>query len=199
MDAYEQLKEQARKKRDAALKRIRANYQATVAKIDALRTDLDGYAPAAKAKKAKPILEMVCDLMPRDRGFTFADIHRLLLEACPGREFNELTIRTLLPKLEAQGILRRVTKNQQGRVVWAAAGAVVQESPFGAMATTDVAELILRESGPMMPAELVVAIQDRGHRTDASPRQLLASLRTAVQRYPGRFLTGEDGRWTAAI
>jgi hypothetical protein len=80
-----------------------------------------------------------------------------------------------------------------------AAEAVVQECPFEAMPLTEVAELILRECRPMTPVELVVAFQEPGHRTDANPRQLVATLRNSVKRYPGRFAVEQDGRWTLQV
>lgn len=195
MDAYEQLKTQARQKRDAAVKRARVEYRDSLHRIDQLRATLGEDVPKGKASRRKPTIELICDLMPRDRAFTFADIHRALTEAEPGREFNQLSVRTLLPRLQEQGIIRRVTKNQSGRVLWAAVGAPVADCPFGGKALTEVAEIVLKECGPLTPVELVVAIQDRGYRADANPRQLVASLRNAVRRYPGRFQTGQDGRW----
>jgi len=198
MDPYEQLRNEARQTRDKAYSRIRDQYRDSLRRIESLRAHLGG-APTAigKPRKGKSVVEMVCDLMPRDKGFTFADIHRLLQEANPGREFNQASIRTILPKLEAQGMIRRVTKNQRGHVVWAAAGVVIKESPFGAMALTDVAESILRECGPMTPVQLVVVMREKGHRADADPRKLVATLRQAVRRYPGRFTVETDGRWKA--
>jgi hypothetical protein len=198
MDAYEQLKSQARDKRDAAISRARTEYRDTLGRIDSLRSDLGEDVLAAKPQRTKPIIELIVELIPRNKGFTFADVHRALCDSEPGRQFNQLSVRTLLPKLEAQGIIRRVSKNQKGRVVWAAAGAKVQESPYGAMPLVDVAEHLLRESGPMTTVELVVAMQEHGHRADVNPRQLVAALRTSLRRYPGRFVRGGDGRWGVA-
>jgi hypothetical protein len=63
------------------------------------------------------------------------------------------------------------------------------------MALTDIAEKVLRESGPKHPTELVVAIQEMNYRPDTDPRRLVASLKNAARRYPGRFNVGADGRW----
>ncbi len=94
--------------------------------------------------------------------------------------------------------IQQITKNQRGRVEWAAAGLEAAESKFGAMPPVDLAEQILRERGPMKPAELVVAIRETSYRADSNPQKLLAALRNAVRRYPRRFVVGVSGRWPVA-
>jgi predicted transcriptional regulator len=54
--------------------------------------------------------------LPRDRAFTFSDVLESMEALEPSRTINETSVRTLLPKLETQGIIRRVSKNQAGRV-----------------------------------------------------------------------------------
>jgi hypothetical protein len=198
MDAYTELRCKAAQKRDKIIQRARADYHDLIREIDKLRSRLDPNAPAVKPKAKRTMIELVCDLMPRDKAFTFADIRQVLSEAEPGRKFNEMSIRTILPKLEAQGIIRRVSKNQSGRVEWAVAGITIPESPYGAMALTDIAEQVLRERGPMTPVELVVMLQEQGYRADADPRRMVAALKNSVRRYPGRFVVKTDGRWAAA-
>jgi hypothetical protein len=61
----------------------------------------------------------------------------------------------------------------------------------------EVAEIILREKGPLTMPELVVAIKAAGCRPEADPRRLLGALRQSVRRYPARFTAGDDGRWSA--
>lgn len=99
--------------------------------------------------------------------------------------------------MATKGIVDRITKNQSGRVLWAVKGANIAPCPFGPKPLTDIAEEMLQERGPMSPTELVVAIKETGYRPDASPQQLLATLRQSVRRYPARFAKGEDGRWSA--
>jgi hypothetical protein len=176
MDAYHELRAKAARKRDGIIQRARKDYRDAIRQIDALRSRLDPNAPTAKPSRARTMIELVCDLIPRDKAFTFADVLVALKQAEPGRKFNELSVRTLLPKLETQGIIRRVSKNQAGRVEWAAAGAVIAENPYGAMALTDIAEQVLRERGSMTPTELVVMLQEQGYRATADPRRMVAAL-----------------------
>jgi hypothetical protein len=197
MDVYDQLMTLARRRRDADLEQVRADYRLAVRKIGELQFLLGNQPQAPKPKLSKPLLEVICDMMPKDRPFTFSEVIAAIAKAEPDRPLNESSIRTLLPRLADQGIIRRVGKNQAGRVEWAAAGTVTADNPYGAMALTEVAEIVLREHGPMTPAELVVNIRESGYRADADPRRMVASLRQSVRRYPGRFEVGDDGRWSA--
>lgn len=196
-DLYEQLKAEAAKKRQEATQRARREYQETLRQIEALRCRMGYDPPRKKPKRYRPIVELIADVMPRQKTFTFAEIHKLLTEAQPDREFNQLSVRTTLRQLSKQGMVKSVAKDQAGRVLWAAADAEIKTSPFGSKPLTEVAEIMLRERGPMQPVELVIAIQETGYRAEANPRRMVAALRSSVRRYPGRFTVGDDGKWSA--
>jgi hypothetical protein len=198
MDPYEQLRDQAALKRRIAITAARRQYSDDIRQIEALRAKLDVKPVAGRKQKPKSIVEMICDLLP-DKPFTFAEIHKALCEAEPGRDFNQQSIRTILPKLELRGMIRRFSKNQAGRVQWTKTGAPVPENPYGARALTDIMEEVLRSRGPLSPQELVVTLQEQGYRADADPRKMVAALKNSVRRYPGRFAVGVDGRWSVAL
>jgi hypothetical protein len=198
MDPYQALQREAAKKRDAGLRRVRQEYQDALQRIYNLR-DLLGESPAsAKTPRLKPIGELVCELMPKDRGFTFGDVLRTLREAEPTREFNDPSIRSILAVLDKKGKLKRVSMTQNGRVLWAMADAEIEVSEFGQVALVDVAESMLQKHGPMRPAELVVAIRETGYRADADPHATMAAVRQLLRRHTARFKQGEDGRWGVA-
>jgi hypothetical protein len=196
MNLYEQLRAEARLQREIAVKRARAEYRESLKQIEALRLRLGSESPAPPGKrKRRSVIELVAEVMPRQRTFTFADIHRSLNAAEPNRKFNEMSLRTTLGQLAERGMVKRISRNQTGQVLWAAAGSTVEVCPLGSKPLADLAEAILRERGPMAQAALVVALQESGYRSDASPRRLLGALRAAVNRHPGRFTVGADGRW----
>lgn len=198
MDAYDQLRQQARKKRDAVIMSARRECRDSIRKIDAISRRLSQAALKRRAKPGQPIIEMICDLIPQDRTFTFGEIVEQLQDADPGRDFNVPSLRTFFQKLRDRGIIRRVSKVDGGCVLWAATGHVIPDGPFGAMSLVDVAELVLRDAGPLWPTELVLTIQERGYRTDADPRKLLNSLQTSLKRNRERFVCDEDRRWGLA-
>ncbi|HEY2414667.1 MAG TPA: hypothetical protein VGI40_20650, partial [Pirellulaceae bacterium] len=136
MDAYEQLRNQAAQKRDAAILLARKEYRNSLRRIDDLRNSLCGAQPVRKRSHCRPLIELMIESLPRDRAFTFSDVLESMEALESSRTFNETSVRTLLPKLETQGIIRRVSKNQAGRVEWAVAGITISESPYGAMALT---------------------------------------------------------------
>jgi hypothetical protein len=195
MDAYSQLEKQARKKRDAAISRARVEYRDTLQRIHNLRDALGESIEPQKRAKPKPIVELVQELMPRDRAFTFADVLRILRDANPDREFSDPSIRSLLSNLDKKGIVRRVGSNQKGRVLWAAGDSKIEAEPYGQASLVDMAEAMLQKHGPLRPAELVVAIRETGYRADADPHATMAAVRQLLRRYTKRFSRGKDGRW----
>jgi len=196
MDAYAALEKQARKKRDAAIQRVRVEYRDTLQRIHNLRDALGESVEPDKRAKPKPIVELVQELMPRDRAFTFADVLRILRDAEPNREFNDPSIRSMLAQLDKRGIVCRVGTNQRGRVLWAAGDSKIEAEPYGQASLVDMAETILQKNGPMRPAELVVAIRETGYRADADPHATMAAVRQLLRRYTKWFKQGGDGRWT---
>lgn len=197
MSPFDALRKQAVEKRDTAIVAARAEYRQSLQQIENLCHSLGGDAPRPSKSKARPILELICALIP-DRAFTVGEMVEMLRDAHSDRTFNVPTIRTFFPRLAEQGIIRKVSRSVGGQVLWAAVGADVDENPFRAMPMTDMAEQVLRECGPLRLHELVVAMQDRGYRPDAEPRRLAASLRWSAKNSQDRFTRGEDGRWDCA-
>lgn len=152
MNPFTALQKQAARKRDAAVARARAEYQDTCQRIQNLRDALGEPDVLPEPTKLKPIIELIQELIPRDRAFTFADVLSLLRAAEPTREFNDPSIRSMIAVLGKRGVVRRVATNQKGRVLWAAADAKIDESPFGLAPLVDVAEAMLHKHGPMKPA-----------------------------------------------
>ncbi|MCI0379107.1 MAG: hypothetical protein L0215_15975 [Gemmataceae bacterium] len=195
MDAYETLRKQAAQKRDALIKAARAEFRQSLRRIRELQLQLGGTAPKAIQTKPKPIIEMIADLAPRDRTFTLAEVVALLNQAEPNRKYHVPTIRTFFQRLEKQGMIRRV-RRANGNVLWAAAGCRTPDTLYGAQSLTEVAADVLRASGPLRVAELLVAIRERGYRADADPHKLLTSLVSDLKRNPGRFRRDKAGRWS---
>jgi len=196
MDAIKLLRQRAADRRDKAVEAARAEYRRTLHQIDELSASLNCDAPRPSKSKARPILELICGCLPKDKAFTVGEMVEMLRDAHPDRSFSVPTLRTFFPRLADQGVIHKVSRTSSGQVLWAAVGASVEVSPFRAMPATEMAENILREVGPLRLAELVVAMQERGYRADAEPRRLAASLRWSLRQNPSRFQRGDDLRWT---
>lgn len=63
--------------------------------------------------------------------------------------------------------------------------------------TVDVAESVLRESGPLSLVELTLAVMARGHRSTDDPRTVSRAISNGLGYRKERFSRDEDGRWTA--
>ena len=63
------------------------------------------------------------------------------------------------------------------------------------MPMSDVPADVLKDSEPMRPAELVVAIQALGCRAEDDPGKVLRAVRKALQGNPRRFVRAGDGAW----
>lgn len=198
MDAFEALRKQAREKRNEAISLARAEYRQSIQQIDELQRGLGcGYRRVSRSK-TQPLQDLMLELIPKDRPFTVNDMVGWMKAKHPLRNFNTPTIRAIIPHLSERGVIHRVGRDAKGCVLWAAVGSKVKVSPYAAMPLTEVAEVILKERGPMRLVELVLAMQQAGFRKDADPRRLMQSLRWANKRYAGRFQVGEDGRWEMA-
>ena len=61
------------------------------------------------------------------------------------------------------------------------------------MPMSDVIADVLKDSEPMRPAELVVALQDLGCRAEDDPQKVLRTVRKALQGNPRRFQNDGGG------
>jgi len=194
MDAYETLRQQAAQKRDEIISAARTEYQHALWKLRELRRTLNGQDPrAAMRAKRRPLIELTRELLPHDRAFTISEVVERLGEAEPDRTIYVATVRTFFVRFEEQGLIRRV-RRRKGRVLWATADSGVPDSPYGALPMTDVAADIIRDRGPLNGAELIVAMQERGYRTDVDPRSLYGVLESSLTRSP--LFRKDSGKWT---
>jgi hypothetical protein len=193
MDAYESLRQEAAKKRDEIIAGARIEYQHALWKLRELRRTLNGQDPrAAMRVKRRPLLALTRELLPHDRTFTISEVVELLSQGEPDRTVYSATVRTFFVRFEEQGLIHRV-RRCKGRVLWATADSGVPESPYGALPITDVAGEIIQETGPLKGAELVIAMHERGYRTDTTQRGLYRTLESSLSKSP--LFRKEDGKW----
>ena len=199
MSPHEQLRKIAAENRDKAITAARIAYKQAIRRIEELESSISGGdGEVIGRRRDRPVIQMICDLMPRDRAFTQAELIDLLQATAPNRKFHIPTIPATFQRLMDRGVIRRIRRKRGGSTLWAAVDSSVVAEPFGAMSIGDVAELVLQETGPLRMIELAVAIQRRGYRPEAEPKTLVASLTSTLRRNPQRFSRGEDGRWGVA-
>jgi len=199
MDAYEQLRQRARSKRDAAIRAAQSEFRQSVRRINELERKIGEGAsppPPGNAAKGRIVWTIIRSLIPQDREFTIDDMKRWLAENHSTRKFPASTVRASFRRLADQGLIRPVRRGHAAQVTWIACeDGSADDVPFASLSLPDAAEVVLRDFGPLREVELVLAIQQRGNRRDAPSGRVVKSLAKALQSNPGRFVCGDDGRW----
>jgi hypothetical protein len=187
MDPYRRLLEDARNKRNQIISKARQEYAQSVRKIKDLASRLDSKSTLVDPKP-KIIVDVIVETIPRDRLFRIAEVIDLVQRANPSRVFTITGLTCAFHKLIRRGDIVRITRDDAGYVLYAAATYQAPPTEFGMMTTAEVAELILGERGPLRSAELVVLMQERGYKSTADPQQLLNAVKLAIGRQPQRFV-----------
>jgi hypothetical protein len=200
MDPISTLRQQAAKKRDAAIQSARDEYRRTVQMLDTVGLRL-GYAiqTTRGTPRKRPIAELIIEHMPRDRAFALRDILAILRDPEPNRLFIEASVRTMFKQLIDENRVRKVRKGSHGFMQWAAPECdITSQGPLAIVSITEAIEHVLNAEGPLRDVEIVLAVQKQGYRVDATPRSLLQTIRQALKRYPERFTVLDDGHWQTA-
>lgn len=200
MDAYEQLRQRARAKRQAAIRKAQAECRLSLRRINELERKIgEGASPPPPGNAAKGLIvwETVSSLVPPAGEFTIDDMQRWLAENHSTRKFPISTVRATFRRLLDQGKIRQVRRAHAGKAVYAACEGVAAEMPFAALSLPDAAAIVLGELGPLRDSDLVLAIQERGNRTDTAPSRLIRSVAKTLRDNPERFSCWDDGRWAS--
>jgi hypothetical protein len=190
MDAYDILRQQARKRRDAAFDVSRHEYYAALKEIDRLQRALEG---EAKAFKVQTSAKLVRQAIPHDRLFTMPELIKAVKLAQPDRVIHDQTVRAYINTLKKAKEIRAV-KRRGAYVFYAAWDYETPPDKFGAKPITLVAIDILKDTGPLRMSELNAKIRETGYRNDVTPKKLLSILDQCLRRNKKTFF--QDGqRW----
>lgn len=197
MDAYETLRQRARAKREAAIRAAQKECRLALRRINELERRVgNGADPPGPGNvaKGKIVWTVVRSLIPTDREFTIDDMRQWLAENYPTRKFPVSTVRASFRRLMDQGSIRPVSRGHYSKMTYVAcAGGSPDDVPFAALNLPDAAARVLRELGPMRDMELVLAIQQRGNRSDSRPKRLLKSLVKSLNHNTERFALDDAG------
>ena len=182
MSTFDELRQQARDKRDRAIKYIKKDYSATLEQINALEKKLVRRKPSLKgrAKPAVPLRVEILDCAPRDSTFTVQDIlDRLEL---PETEFTR--VRTTFDRMIKRCEIKRI---KRGRRNIPAVFAVYEYGPptneLNDLSQIEAAELVLRRMGrPVELTTLAVEMLERGYEPVNGRQGFVKSLRSAMGR-----------------
>jgi len=192
MNAFIELRKQARDKRDKAIGQAREDYAATLRRIAGLEQDLCGREPLTH----KTIASCIESVLPSDRVFTTVDIMTSLEALDPKRDWRKRSIDSHLSRLRGRGIVRRVKKSQNTQpAIYVRVGVDVEPLPFEDMPLAEVVAEVLGGCQPVRQTDLVVAMLEAGYQTTMSPKRLRDAVGRVLRGDRGQFWE-EDGEWS---
>jgi hypothetical protein len=195
-NAYAILRQQAVAKMDKAIKEARDEYRETLYKINALQDELVANRPrAGKLKTQGSIFALVIKHIPTDRPFTASELCDMLEAVYPDRPIKKQTVKSGLHKLGERGIIRRISKEKDGFIIWAHHECGVTAPAWAAMPMSKVIAEALK-ARPMRIAEVVIAVQSLGYRENDDPSELLRTVRKALYNNPRKFARNEAEQWS---
>jgi hypothetical protein len=191
------LRQQAADKMDRAVQAAREEYRAAVCKINQLQ-EYFGQRPKenGKLKVDTPIAHLVEKHIPRDRPFTCVEIECILEALYPQRALRKVTIKSAICGLAEKQVIRRVSREKNGYVVWVHADCEAIQKPYAAMTMAQVMAEVLKDRPCLRLSEIVVAIQTLGYRENDDPSALLRTVRKAAYNSPRKFVRNDAEQWS---
>lgn len=190
MEAFNELRKQARVRRDKSITAAHDLYADALTRIAALQQDLFG-RPSSTHKTLAACVERV---MPRDRPFTTVDIMAGLEALEPGRPWPVPTVNARMTTLRRLGLIRRLRRSKKSEhAIYVRVGVEVAPLPYEGKTLVD-AMLELLANNRMTMVELAVALLEAGYPTKLTPRGMRAAV-SKVLRADRRFVRKGD-RWS---
>jgi hypothetical protein len=195
MEAFDQLRRQAKDLRDKMIAEAREQYEGSLRRIAELERDLSGEVKHT----LKSVAASIEAAMPRDKPFNTADLKASLEAINPRRVWGYRVINHRVGYLVARGTLRRLRQsNGKSRAVYVRAGVRVDLKPLELVPLVDHIEAALRELGPMELTPLAVAILERGYKSKSSVSVFRNTICRLLRAYRERFAkTGDKWRLEA--
>ncbi|RIK72991.1 MAG: hypothetical protein DCC68_25620 [Planctomycetota bacterium] len=185
MENFDELRALARRKRDAARKRVQAEYEITLRQIARLERSL-GFDQVPGHRKMRQTIDTV---IPVGRDFTADEVHAALETADPKRAWAKGTVDKYLLKLRKNGIIQRVRIGTAGKSAIYRRAEHPTRLPERRTLMQTVDDVL---TGPMTLKEIVVAVLAAGFVTIRTPTDLGHQLTYKLRNGPFRF---DGDRW----
>jgi hypothetical protein len=193
MEAFTQLRKQARDKRDKLIATARKDYAATLVRIAALEQDILG----RDSSSHQTIASCINRVLPSDRTFTTQDVMTSLEALDATREWRKRAIDNHISRLRDRGVVTRLSKsNGTELAVYARNGVTVEPLPFQGKTLLDVVSETLAGRSLTL-TELAVDVLEAGYVTKMAPKVFRSSLGAMLRKESGRFRV-EGGKWVVS-
>lgn len=188
MKEFHALREAARSKRDNAISRARAEFEATLVAIAKLEQDMLG-----GMNRQLKITASIESVIPPHKPFTVTDIMQSLEERDPGRTWRRRAIDGHITRLRAKKIVRRVRKAKgSDPAIYVRADAVIPKWPFEDMTLVEVISAVLTE--PMTRTEVAVVMLERGYETTMQRKYFCNTVGATLRKHVELFRCKES-KW----
>jgi hypothetical protein len=189
MDAFNELRKQAREKRDLAVTKARDEYSATLVRIAALEQDLLGRDPSTH----RTIASCINSVLPSDRAFTTVDVMAALEALDSRRDWRKRSLDCHISRLREHGVVRRLRKAQNDRpALYVRVGVQTEPLPFEDKRLPEVVREVLEARQPLTSAELTMAMLEAGYQTTMKPKALRDAVGVVLR---GGGYRRDGGKW----
>jgi hypothetical protein len=187
MRESEPLRKLARIKRDQIIASAWEEYHETLALI----ANIEQTLTAKRPRRKPPRSACITSALPRDTPFSLPDLMRAM--EANGRVWNKKAASSLIDRLRARGIVRRLTRATPGKpATYVRVGSEASAGPLGDASLAEVLAMVLTK--PMTVAELAERVVKAGYRTAQDRRTFDHSIRVELRRGAFRKVGRKWGR-----
>ena len=187
MKPFDELRQLASERRDAAIQAAKDEYREVLRGIATIERQLGISTPPKYQERRLSLADAIVSLMPHDRTFCLDDACRWLSETDPSRTFTRGSITSNLYVLVKRGIIKRVRYASGNQCSAYAVPSFVCDDPPSTI--LDFAEAVIREAGqPMTATEIMVAMLESGFEPEIGPKRALGSLLRGMSKRHLRFV-----------
>jgi hypothetical protein len=192
MNAFNELRKNARDKRDKVIESARNDWIATLVRIAALEQDILG----RDVSTHEPISSCINRALPTDRSFTTLDILMTLEAMDPRRGWRKRAVDNHVFRLRDRGVVVRLRKARGDEpAVYALSGVEAKAEPFEGKTLIEVLAEVLGDRS-LTTTELVVDVLEAGYVTKMTPKVLRSAVGAMLRKEKGRFRQ-DGGKWAA--
>ena len=183
-ESFKELREIAAKKRDKAIKTIKAEYNETIQKIAEVEARLREPRKRPNARPGKPrIADKIFEALPTDKTFTLNDVMGTLKASHPDRKWNRQSVYVVINRLMKQGAIKQISRAGHKR----AAVYALADTPFEPAKTMLDWAKEVEGWETMKPVELMVKMTEAGYEMEVAPPDAVRSLERELSKITHRL------------
>lgn len=174
MNAYKQLRDKAKARRDRIIDQAKGEYQRTLEIIAELETRLNAKPPRKKARSNYvKLVDLIYSVLPSDRPFCLNDVIGFVAAADPNRRPSKGSVCTNLNRMLHAGSIKRVSYSQHNKPALFALPELEIECEKTMLDWAKEVE----GWETMEPVEIMVRMAEAGYEMEVAPNDAVRSLK----------------------